>query len=168
MSVNQKTEKKQSKYKFNILDAFIILVAILCVIGIYFRSNIRSWVGADKELDEFQITFVVQKVKATSNQYISLGDKVYIQNGVEFGRIDSFSSLPAKTYVTDSNGASVEVAYPENTYIDISIVVNCRGIQNEDGFYLNGTYPITPGSVINAHTEHVDFTFTITEIVKHS
>ena len=168
MSANQKMEKKPSKYKFNVLDAFIILVAVLCIVGIYFRSNIQSWVGADKELDEFQITLVVQQVKSTSNQYISLGDEIYMQNGLELGRIDSFSSFPAKTYINDGNGTPVEVSYPENTYIDISIVVNCRGLQNEDGFYLNGTYPITPGSVINGHTELIDFTLTVSEIVKPS
>ena len=166
MTVNQKNDKKSAKYKFNVLDAFIILVAVLCIVGIYFRSNIQSWVGAEKELDEFQITLVVEKVKSTSNQYISLGDKIYMSNDLELGRIDSFSSFPAKTYITDGNGTPVEVSYPEDTYIDISIVVNCRGLQNEDGFYLNGTYPVTPGSTIEGHTEIIDFSFTVTEIVK--
>lgn len=166
MSVNQRNDKKSSKYKFNVLDVFIILVAVLCIVGIYFRGNIQSWVGAEKELDEFQITLVVEQVKSTSNQYISLGDKIYTGNGLELGRIDSFASFPAKTYINDANGTPIEVSYPENTYIDISIVVNCRGLQNEDGFYLNGTYPITPGSVIAGHTEIIDFSFTVTEIVK--
>ena len=164
MSANQKNEKKTPKYRFNVLDAFIILVVVLCVVGIYFRSNIESWIGAEKEFKDYQVTFVVQKIKSTSGQYLSAGNTVYLQNGLELGIVNSFSSFPAKTHINDSTGASVEVSYPENTYIDISVTVDCRGVKNEDGFYLNGTYLITPGTVVNGHTEMMDFTFTVTNV----
>jgi len=166
MSANQKIEKKTSKYRFNVLDAFIILVVILCVVGIYFRSNIESWIGEKKDLKDYQITFVIEKIKSTSDQYINVGDEIRTLNGVELGTVSSFSSFPAKDYVSDNNGNFVEVSYPENTYIDVTVVIDCRGVLNDDGFYLGGTYLISPGTVIAASTEIMDFTFTVTNIAE--
>ena len=164
MAVNHKNEKKPSKYRFNIIDAFIILVVVLCIVGIYFRSNIESWMGERKDLKDYQITFVVEKIKSTSDQYIAVGNEVRTENGVSLGTISSFSSFPAKAYVNDASGASVEVSYPKDTYIDITVVMDCRGRQKEDGFYLGGTYLLSPGTQIGAETEIMNFTFTVTNI----
>ena len=166
MAVNEKNAKKESKYKFNVLDALIIILVILCIVGVYFRSNIESWIAPKKELDEFKITVVVEKIKSTSNQYLSMGEKIYLQSGVELGTIESFSSVPAKTYVNDATGKSIEVNYPEGTYIDVTVVINCRGTLNEDGFYVNGTQSLSPGSTVNARTEIMDFSFTVVSIDK--
>ena len=166
MSANQKMDKYPSKYKFNILDAFIILVVVLCIIGIYFRSNIESWIGDKKDLKEYQITFVIEKIKSTSDQYINVDDVIMTTNGVELGTVSSFSSFPAKEFVSDGSGGLVEVNYPENTYIDVTVVVNCMGAISDEGFYLNGTYLLSPGTVVNASTEVMDFTFTVTDITE--
>ena len=166
MAVIQKNEKKASKYRFNAIDAFIILVVVLCIVGIYFRSNIESWIGSKKDLSDYQITFVVEKIKATSGEFINVGDRVYLSNNIVLGSVSGFSNFPAKEYISDSEGNFIEVRYPENTYIDITVTVDCRGIKNEDGFYLDGTYLISPGAKLTASTEIMDFSFTVIGITE--
>lgn len=168
MASNQKTEKRTPKYRFNAIDAFIILVVILCIVGLYFRSNIESWISSEKELEDYQVTLVVNKIKSTSGQYISAGNEVYMSSGVLLGAINGFSSFPSKTYITDTLGNSIEVSYPEDTYIDVTLLVDCSGVKNEEGFYLNGTYLLTPGTVMDGRTEMMDFTFTVTSIEKNA
>ena len=168
MAINQKNEKKASKYRFNAIDAFIILVVVLCIVGIYFRSNIESWFGSNKELSDYQITFVVEKIRSTSSEYISVGDTVYVSGNVVLGSVSGFSSFPAQAVVKDGNGNTVEVRYPENTYIDMTVTVDCRGVKNEDGFYLNGTYLISPGTNLKATTEMMDFSFTVISITENA
>lgn len=164
MSVNQKNDKKTPTYRFNAIDVFIIVLVILCVVGIYFRSNIKSWIGIDKDLKEYEISFVVKQIKSSSNQYLTQGNEVYTNNGLYIGAISACSSLPANAYVTNEKGEMIAVTYPEDTYIDVTGTITCKGIQKGDGFYLSGTYLLSPGTVIEARTEVINFTLTITDI----
>lgn len=165
MATNQKTEKKTSKYRFNAVDAFIIVLALLCALGIYFRSNIKSWMGIDKDLKEYSITFIVENIRASSDQYLTVGNEVYISStGLSIGTLSASSSLPATATLKNEFGETVEVTYPENTNIDVTGTITCKGIQKDDGFYLKGSYLISPGTVINANTEMFDFSFTVISI----
>jgi hypothetical protein len=166
MATGQKNEKKNSKFRFNAVDAFIILVVVMCIVGIYFRGNIESWLGSKKDLADYQITVVVEKVKSTSGEFIGTGDEIYISKNIALGKVSAISSFPAKEYVSDGDGNIIEVRYPENTYIDLTITVDCRGIKNDDGFYLDGTYLVSPGTKMAATTEIMDFSFTVISITE--
>ena len=165
MATNQKIEKKAYKYRFNAIDAFIIVLALLCALGIYFRSNIKSWIGIDKDLKEYNITFTVENISASSEQYLTAGNEIYISsNGLSVGILSSSASLPASATLKNELGETIEVTYPENTYIDVAGTITCKGIKKDDGFYLKGTYLISPGTIINASTEMFDFSFTVISI----
>lgn len=162
MTSNQKTVK----HKFNAIDAFIIVIVILCVLGIYFRSQISSWLGFEKDIKEYKMVFVIDKIKYTSSNYLSSGTEVYMNNGVALGILGECSSLPAVEYLSDENGDLVEVNYPQDTYVDVEGFIKCKGVEKEDGFYIGGTYSVAPGTELSVHTEMIDFVFTIVEIVE--
>ncbi|MBQ1244422.1 MAG: hypothetical protein IIX94_01595, partial [Clostridia bacterium] len=64
------------------------------------------------------------------------------------------------------DGAPVKVIYPKDTYIDLLGKIKCMGIMKEDGFCLDGTYSLAPGSTVNVRTEMLNFTIIITDISK--
>ncbi len=163
MAVNHK-ENQSHKGRFNALDAFIILLVILCVVGIYFRSNIASWINGDKELSEYQVSFKVTCIKSTSGKYLTPGGVVYMSNGLTFGTLKECASLPAKAIITDNEGNLKEVSYPKDTYIDLSGVITVKGVEKDDGFYLGGTYLLTAGANVSVYTDAMDFTLTVSEI----
>lgn len=157
---------KARNKKFNSIDVFIILLIVLCIAAIYFRGTVASWIGVEKELYEYKITFYVKQIRSTSDKYLITGNDIYMSNGGLLGKLSEKSSLPAKTFVNDQSGKTVEVSYPKDTYIDVTGSLTCKGIMNDDGFYLNGIYSISPGTVLNVYTDMLDFTITVTEIAR--
>ena len=169
MSTTQQTEKS-AKRRFNLIDAFIIVLVILCVVGVYFRSQITSWIGIEKKVEEYQISFDVSAVRYTSGQYFYTGSQVYLDSGnILVGTIEgNCTILPAEVYVDVSDGSSVLTNYPKDTFVDVSGNIKCEGLEKDGRFYLNGSYSLAPGSQVNVHTETIDFVMTITGISKTS
>ena len=167
MSNMQQSEKRSAR-KFNVIDLFIIILVLLCVLGIVFRSQISEWIGVEKNVEEYKLSFEVSEIRYTSDKYFQAGSKVYIDSGnALLGTIDgNCTILPSEVYVEGPDGVPVKVNCPKDTYIDISGVIKCLGIEKDGGFYLSGTYAIAPGSQLKVHTEMINFIITVTEISK--
>ena len=167
MAANQSGEKNRSR-RFNIIDVFLIVLVILCVLGIYFRAEIADKLGIEKDLEEYKISFKVNEIRYPSAEYIQSGNTVYFENGnVIFGTIDGkCQERPSEVYIDGPDGAPVKVIYPKDTYIVLLGKIKCMGIMKEDGFCLDGTYSLAPGSTVNVRTEMLNFTIIITDISK--
>lgn len=167
MSNTQRSEK-QSERKFNIIDVFIIILVLLCVLGIVFRSQMAEWIGVEKKTEEYKLSFKVSEIRYTSDKFFQAGSSVYLDSGnALLGTIDgNCTILPAEVYVDGPDGVPVKVNCPENTYIDVNGVIKCLGIEKDGGFYLGGTYSVAPGSELKVHTEMMNFVITVTEISK--
>ena len=150
MAVNQNAEKLSVR-KFNIIDVFLIILVVLCILGVYFRAQVAEWIGIEKKVEEYKISFEVSGMRYTSGKYLPAGSEIYFEGGnVLIGTIDgNCITLPASTFVNGPDGAPVKVSYPKETYIDLSGTIKCMGIMKDEGFYLSGTYALSPGSTIN-------------------
>ena len=160
--------QQNEKRKFNVIDLFIIILVLLCVLGIVFRSQVAELIGVEKHVEEYKLSFKVSEIRYTSDKYFQAGSKVYLNSGEALlGTIDgNCTILPAQVYVDGPDGVPVKVNCPEDTYIDVMGVIKCLGIEKDGGFYLGGTYAIVPRSEIKVHTEMMDFVITVTEISK--
>ena len=167
MAMTQQTDNKVVR-KFNIVDAFIIILVVLCVLSVYFRSQIAEWIGIEKNVEEYELSFEISEIRYTSGKYLQAGNAVYLDSGnILLGTIDgNCTLLPAEKYVDGPDGAPVSVIYPKDTYIDVSGKIKCTGFEKEDGFYLDGIYSLAPGNIISVHTEMLNFSMIITEISK--
>ena len=165
---NEQNTKNKSTRKFNVIDAFIIVLVILCVVGVYFRAQISQWIGIEKNLEEYTLSFEISEIRYTSSKYLGAGNKVYIDDtDIYVGEIkDNCTFMPAEVYIENAKGELVRVNYPKDTYVDVNGKLGCLGFEKEDGFYLNGTYSLVPGSTLNVHTEMMNFSILITEISK--
>ena len=167
MAVNQNSEKKLGR-RFNIIDVFLIVLVVLCVLGIYFRAEIAERIGLEKDLEEYKVSFKISEIRYTSAEYLQSGNAVYLDSGnILFGKIDGkCQERPAEVYIEGADGAPTKVIYPKDTYIDVFGTLKCAGLMKEDGFYLNGTYSLAPGSTVKVRTEMLNFTIIITDISK--
>ena len=164
----ESTSKK--KIRFNIIDVLIILLIVVSVVGIYFRNHIAEWIGMSTDLKDYSVTFKVTGIRATSEEYLFAGEKIYLDSpGMELGVIDGNCIVsPSETYITMDDGTVIAVPSPRDTYIDVIGDVKCRGaMRSDDGFYLDGSYLITPGMTLKVHTERLDFTVTVTNIEEY-
>ena len=174
-----KKEHLQSTKKnahFNVIDAFIIIVLIAAVLGIYLRFNFVDHITSNEQLEKYNVSFSVENIRYTTPTYVNVGDKVYFDDtGELFGVLISesdnqsvFNIAPASEFFVDSNGSAVEVFYPdEESRISAKGRIECDGMYTEDGgFCAYGTRYIAPGQVIKIRTELVTLNVTVTSIDK--
>ena len=167
MAVNQNPENRSGR-RFNIIDVFVIVLVLLCVLGIYFRGQIAEKIGIEKDVKEYTVRFKVEEIRYTSAEYLQAGSEVYFEGGnIVFGKIDgNCAAVPAEIYVDGPDGVPVKVNCPKDTYVDVTGTIKCLGLVKDGGFYLSGTYSLAPGSRVNVRTEMLNFTIIITEISK--
>ena len=174
MSKNKiKSEKSKKLPRFGALDAFIILVLIVAIVGVFFRYKLLDVLTAQQNLNDYSISFSVDNVRYTTPDYINIGDVVYFdENGAELGVITNesenkgaFSVAPASELFTDSNGNVIEVHYPNETRVSISGKLVCSAkVSETGGILVNGTTYVAPGQTIDVNTELVSMTIQINNI----
>ena len=168
-----KEERKNAPH-FNAIDAMIIILVILAIVGIYFRHNILELLSSDKNNDQYVVSFSIEDIRYTTPNYINIGDKVYFaSNGELLGTLMSESEnqsalniTPASKYFTSSDGKIIEAHYPnEESRVNARGRMLCIGGYNEDGgFCIDGKTYIAAGQAIEVHTEYVTVTITVTSI----
>lgn len=142
------SEKK--KYRFNIIDVIIILVAVSCVVGGAVRYSLPSKLGiVFGGKSEAIVTFYMENVRTnvTKNSMVE-GDRFYSKNYKcylgELYNVSEFKYEPYVVYRANEDGIPTrsEVAHLSNVtgYIKIKGTVN-----PERGFMLTNTENISPG-----------------------
>lgn len=161
--------------RFKALDVVIIVLILAAVMGVYFRYNILDTLTGSKNQKDYVVSFDITDVQYKTENYINIGDSVYLKNGEELGTLIEASEdaknalivVPAtKTFVPEGGNRAVEVTYPINTRINASGRILCRGSYTEDGgFLLKGTEHMAIGEKLSVITELVSVEITITNIV---
>ncbi|MBE6597215.1 MAG: hypothetical protein E7641_06040 [Ruminococcaceae bacterium] len=175
MSIKKKNraEKKNSPH-FNAVDALIVILAIIAVVGVYFRYNILDFLSSSRNNEEYVVSFSIENIRYTTPNYINVGDNVYLSSdgellGVLMSESENQGALnitPASEFFTDSSGKVVEAFYPsENSRVDAKGRMLCEGVyDSEGGFSVSGKTHLAPGQTLSVYTEKVTFSIVITEI----
>ena len=176
MQKNQDMEIVKRAPKFKLLDAVVILLVLVAVIGVYFRFNLMENFLSRKNIQDFTISFTIENIRYTTPNYLNVDDKIYnASSGELIGSIiqesDDMSNMalrvtPASRFFTRDDGTIVEVFYPnDESRVDASGRMACRGSYTSDGgFLLNGTDYMSAGHSIAVQTELVTFVLTVTDI----
>ena len=168
-----KTEKSKKLPRFGALDAFIILVVIVIIVGVFFRYRLLDVLNAQQNLNDYNVSFSVENVRYTTPDYINVGDVVYFKDsGAELGVITNesenmgaFTVAPASEMFTDSNGNMIEVHYPNETRVSINGKMICSAqVSETGGILINGNTYLAPGQTVDVTTELVTMTIQINNI----
>lgn len=159
--------------RFNVMDALIILVVLLCVAGIIYRSNLIDGVGISDTNEEYRLYFEIEDVRNTSVNSLVPGDTVRLVSSNE--KIGTFEeivqNIPAlATYNEDGKGIyyppeSEENKYDETRYY-VTGYISVSGRMTETGFLLNGKTYIASNSDLQIITEHIQVTVKVVNIIK--
>ena len=159
------------KRKFNVIDAMIIVIVLLLIVAVCFRSKINEIVSFDKRVSDYKISFKVSSISDSSYDYFLMEDSIWRNVYLDspellLGSIEGTpTKSPSTVYMSDEKGSIYGVEYPENSYVDISGQLRCSGIVKDDGcFYLSGNYVVSPGDVLRVHTLGLDFSLIVTDI----
>ena len=164
-------EKKTSKgIRINILDVVLILLAILCIVGIWQRNNLQKLFASDKNMEDYAITFEISRLPSSFAGYLGAGTELYVENGddlLTLGTLGQQATTGAATaYLYTAGGQSVEALYHPEDLLMARGTLSARGITHDGGFLLGGKMQLSVNQVITAYTELADFEIRITGIQK--
>ena len=161
-------EKKNSKIRFGLLDAVILIAVIALVLALVFRYT------ADRRLFVYDTETYTVTVKATGLQYTTVNmldsnAKVYLEDGTLIGTfVHAPTVTPMLSYSTTSSGDIIAAYYPDNTLVDIVTDIECELIVNDGMIMTKGGVHIAVGTVIKIHTETVDLDVEIVAVEKNA
>lgn len=157
------------KGKFNAIDALLILLAILCIFGVAYRTYTEIRTNSDN-LAEYRIYFEVDEISSASLKYFTAGDIVRVKStGNEIGVLDAIvQHVPAVGGYNENGG---EIFYPEKdggiyspTRYSIVGYITVKGEKAKNGFLLGGETYISSGSTMEIVTDKVQTTIKILSI----
>ncbi len=170
----QRQKKERIAPRFGVLDAVIILLIIVAVVGVYFRYNIVEFISGARNLTDYSVSYSIEDIRYTTPDYIDVGDKVYFaSDGKEFGTLiavsenmGALSIKPTSKQFTTSKGEIVEAVYPDsNSRVDVNGRFVCTGKYSNDGeFLVNGSTYVALGQYVDVKTDYVSVTIRIDEI----
>lgn len=169
------TEAKKSatsKFRFNVFDAVLILLVVLCIVGIWQRGNLQSLFEAGDASESYTVTFEVKKLRSTTAALLADGTELYLyENGtrVSLGQLSGTpATTPASVYLY-YEGNMVEASYPDDPdecLLDVTGTLRCRIIEHDGSFLLEGKSRIAVNQIITAYTESADLTLCVKSIEK--
>lgn len=142
-------KRPRKKYAFNLFDVFILLfAAALCAFAVlYFSPPAKQGAPAS-------ITLTLSGVKEELGALLAQGDTVYNGDGTQtLGTIRSLSIETGVLSVTDpQSGKASKVPYPDNTLVDITLLLFAEGaVPDEDGCTI-GTVSLAPNETATLRT----------------
>ena len=63
--------ERNVKRRFSLLDLAIVLLALLAIVGIWQRNNLKNLFAEKEILEEYVITFEIKKVRSTTAKLVS-------------------------------------------------------------------------------------------------
>ena len=169
-------EKNNGSVRFKALDFVIIILILAAIVGVYFRYNILDTLTGNPNQKDHIVSFKINDIIYSTENYINIGDKVYYNSnsGEEIGKLieasedvkNALLAVPAVTsFIPDGENLVKEASYPEDTRIDASGRMLCRGTYSiESGFLLNGRDHLSTGDKISVKTDLVTVEIVITDI----
>ncbi len=176
-----KIKRERKSPGFKVMDAVIILLLLLAIVGVYFRYNSLDFFGKRLNLQEYTVSFTIDNIKNSTPKHVQVGDRVYFSDSGELlGTILPESNTmenialkcsPASEYFVDETGTMIEISYPqdpnypENSRVKAEGKISCHGFYTENGsFLVDGSTYLAAGKTIQVQTETVTVTIMIRDV----
>ena len=166
---------KKNGRRFNLVDAALILLVLLAVVGVWQRENLKTLFTTEQVLDEYVVTFEVKKMRSTTGELLKKGTVFTVESDGERMVLGTLARDVAASAATESlrdkNGEEVSVVYPEDEYEylwDVSGELHCEGIERDGTFLVGGHLYLARNKRVLVQTETADFEIVIKSIEKAS
>ena len=167
-------KKSTGRFHINLFDVVLILLAVLCVVGIWQRDNLQSLFEDEQVNDVYTVSFEIRGLRDDARQYLTPGTRMYVQNGDSRVLLGSIAGEPAVVdaavylpYYDQITGQTtlVEAYYPDD-YSTVKAVLSSHGLEHDGVFFAAGEYNLSVNQSITVYTEYADFEIFVTAITK--
>lgn len=167
--VRKETTKK---IKINIMDIFVILVAVVCIVTVVLSATSSK---KRYEQKQYQLYFQIDDIKSSSYSFFEghEGENVRIKSSGEFlGTLGAEFSRGAAIYTYNENGDNKQYYYPESSgdtsfsheRCSINGFIVLSGEMTKDGFLVNDQTLISLNQEIEIVTEYIQVTIRVISI----
>lgn len=170
---------KDKRHTINIMDIFIILLALVCIFSIVLRARHTKETYVE---DEYRLYFQIDDIKSSSYSFFEghEGEIVRIKDGGQvLGTLGGDFVRGAAVYTYTENGedgskVDKSAVYPEaqegdpysNERCSVTGYIIVRGNRSANGLFLNGDTYLTANQSLTVLTEHIEVTLRITDILE--
>ncbi len=156
--------KQETKSRFNIFDALLILVILACIVALAFRYYYNSKDSLDEKVTvTFIVPGIMQSTADTMTEKIKSGTVLYLSDGdTIIGYVQGVYSENSKIYAESEDGKIERVDDP--FLMDVKGTAVLYGKSGEDGFYIGGNKLATVSDVVYVYTTDVEFAMTLVDI----
>lgn len=138
-------ENTKKKFRFNIVDA-IIIVLLICVVIFAVRFFSDGNGGATVQ-ETYLLTFYGEEVADYVIPNTEIGDTVYdFDDKLTLGKVTDIKTDESQTYIEDSSG-KVHLG-PKENYSSVYITVEVLGTRTENGVIVGGVLYSVGHSVV--------------------
>ncbi len=150
--MNDQSQKKiTSQNRLNILDLALLLLALLAVIAIWQRENLRFFFEGDRVKSSYSVSFTVSAVRDDTADLLTADTMVYLKTDgavYELGRLsDDADRLPCAVLMPRADGGTAEVILPADdpaALFDLNATFVCRGILRDGALVLDSGVVLRP------------------------
>lgn len=153
----------EEKKRFNAIDAFIVLILLVMIAVLIFRSQIIALFNDTGTQKDCEIYFTCESIPMDIYPQITSGSAVtWLESDASLGRLTMISQEPekAKIYEQTENGLIYRESF---TDYEFKGKINGTAISNH-GCYIDGTDFLAAGMTITIVAGHVQFTALITAV----
>ena len=148
--------KKQSKIGFTVLDMFLVLLAVVCILSFVFRDQIRGFLSGEEGV-KIEYTFLIQNVDERARNYPKIGEELFHSQDLASMGVLKYTSETEKAY-RDTDDADDTVNIKTLTCrAEVTAKLSERG-------YVVGSAVIKPGAELVMETETASFTMIVTMV----
>ena len=159
------TKGNKGKRRFTVLDFALVVVLLLSVLGIGFRTVIADWIVRSAPKETISVSFKAEGI--TKDQLAQLKENdAFSVNGEAFGVLLSFSSQKSTKVIEqkDENGNVSFVTAEDQNALDVLGEVEVSGHYTDSGFVCQDDMNLYVGKILNIHASSYSITVIITEI----
>jgi hypothetical protein len=164
--VSEMSKNKESKVRFGVLDAVIIIIVVAVVASVVLRYTTDNNLF-EYDTQKYTVTIKTCGVRYTSVDNVASASEYYLDNGAVLGvSLHAPTVTPMQTYVTDRSGGLVACYYPDNTFVDIVVELQCDLIEKNGSVMTKSGDHIASGAELTVYANSVELDVEIIEVQK--
>jgi len=152
------------KNRFNIIDFFLVVTVLACVIGIAIRYNLSETLVQSH--DSATVTVMIRGLLEENADQLVVGDAYFYQTSSKpFGTLTSVKTSPAKNRYFKDDGTVYVSEYQDR--VDAICTLDIEGYHSKDGFMIDGATYVGIGSDILVRSMHLETQWIVLDIEVH-
>lgn len=152
------------KNRFNIIDFFLVVTVLACVIGIAIRYNLSETLVQSH--DSATVTVMIRGLLEENADQLVVGDAYFYQTSSKpFGTLTSVKTAPAKNRYFKDDGTVYVSEYQDR--VDAICTLDIEGYHSKDGFMIDGATYVGIGSDILVRSMHLETQWIVLDIEVH-